>query len=341
MDAPEIDNRTDFIVHPQLLFEKDGEKLLTVVKATFVDEPSGVLRVADDLRAIRFCDEPWGDPVTTPPKYPCDICGYKPGTDVIIVATAHAPDGKPVPFFDVAATIGPLKKTLRIFGLRVWSESGSGLSAPRPVLEQELRYDHAWGGLDASDPDKIVEEARNPVGLGIARELSTLTHQLAPAIEDPAKLIGSVSTAPAPAGVGSIGPHWMPRRQYTGTYDDAWMRDQAPLFPGDRDDRANLCASPGLTASPPLSGGEEVGLLNLAPTGLVQFLLPSWSLEVEHDARERSTTTPHLDTVIFDTLDPPAGHRVAVELVWRTITRAPRRMKDALITVRAHKRAVA
>src|SRR5436853_602306 len=79
-----------------------------------------------------------------------------------------------------------LEKTIRVFGLRVWGANGSSLTAPRPTTGVEVRYDHAFGGLDVSDPQKPVEEPRNPVGTGIARDLSVLTHQPAPMIEDPA-----------------------------------------------------------------------------------------------------------------------------------------------------------
>ena len=36
MDQPPVDNTTDFVVHPQLLVDKDGERLVAIVKATFV-----------------------------------------------------------------------------------------------------------------------------------------------------------------------------------------------------------------------------------------------------------------------------------------------------------------
>ena len=39
--VPAVDNRTDFFVHPQLLLDKDGEKLVTIVKATFEQEKDG------------------------------------------------------------------------------------------------------------------------------------------------------------------------------------------------------------------------------------------------------------------------------------------------------------
>ncbi len=337
MDSPEIDNRTEFVVHPHVLLERDGEKLVTLVKATYEEGATGMLQVAAVQRPLRFADEPWGDPLTTPPKYQSDVCGQKPGTDVIIVAKGYAPPGRPVTSFDVAARVGPLQKALRVFGLRVWTEDGAGLTAPLALSEEEIRYDHAFGGLDASDPGDVREEPRNPVGCGVTRDSKRLTHERAPSIEDPREPIRSARDKPAPAGLGAIGPHWAPRRHHAGTMDARWHREQAPLLPLDRDDRANLCASPGLTASPPLAGGEQVALMNLVPGGgLLQFVLPKLRLTIKQTAREQTLThVPHLDTVLIDTLAPEAPSRVTVELVWRAIARAPRRMRDLRLRVRA------
>jgi hypothetical protein len=335
MDPPAFENKTDFAAQPLLLLAKEGERLVLIVKATFTRPPGvGALELSppDERRDVRGADEPWGDPKKSSIKYPSDLCVAKPGTDVLVVAAAHAPGGKAVPSFDAGARVGPLEKTVRVFGLRVWEAKGSGLSAPRPTTGVELRYDYAWGGLDVSNPERPVEEPRNPVGMGIAADPSSLTHQPAPFIEDPAQPLASLRTRPPPAGIGAIGRHWEPRRRFLGTYDAAWLEQRAPLPPLDHDDRANLCASPGLIATPPLAGGEDVALLNLTPGGgLVSFRLPRIRIEVAFDAkgRERETRTPYLDTVLIDTLEVPETADVVVELVWRAAFRPPRRMKDA------------
>src|SRR4051812_45981696 len=255
MDPPRVDNETEFIAEPRLLMAKDGERLVMIVKATF-ERPLGAtaldLAPPEGQRGIRSADVPWGDPKKSSIKYPSDLCTAKPGTDVIVVAAAHAPGGKAVPSFDAGVRVGPLEKTIRVFGLRVWSANGSSLSAPRPTTGAEVRYDFAWGGFDGTDLMNPVEEARNPVGMGIARDPATLPQNPGPVTEDPANLIASVRTRPPPAGLGAIGRHWQPRRSLLGTYDAAWLEQRAPLLPLDHDDRSNLCASPGLTAVPPL-----------------------------------------------------------------------------------------
>jgi hypothetical protein len=155
-------------------------------------------------------------------------------------------------------------------------------------------------------------------------------------IEDPANLIASVRTRPAPAGFGAIGRHWEPRRRFVGTYDAAWLEQRAPLLPLDHDDRANLCASPGLTASPPLAGGEDVALLNLTPGGgTLSFRLPRMQVSVTLHAkgREPETLRPYPDTVLIDTIRVPETSDVVVEMVWRAVFRPPRRMKDAKLTI--------
>jgi hypothetical protein len=337
MDQPRVENRTDFRAEPFLLLGREGERLALIVKATFVKRPGEAgLALAPAQRALRSADVPWGDPEKSSIKYPADLCLHKPGTDVIVVAAAHAPGGRPVPWFDAGVRVGPLTKSLRVFGLRVWEAEGSGLAAPRPTSGIEVRYEHAFGGLDLSDPEAPLEEPRNPVGSGIARDPATLTHTPAPCLEDPGDLLTSARSRPAPAGLGAIGRHWQPRRRHLGSHDAAWLAERAPLPPLDQDDRANLSASPGLTAVPPLQGGEEAALVALTPGGgAVSFRLPRIELTVTLRApgREPETLRPYLDTVLLDTQSPGDGVEVLVELCWRAAFRPPRRLKDATLVV--------
>jgi hypothetical protein len=339
MDAPRVNNKSEFVGLPFLLLGKEGEELAVIVKATFLclaGTNSLELAPVDSQRGIRAVDVPWGDPEKSSIKYPSDLCLKKPGTDVIVVACAYAPQGKAVPSFDAGVRVGALQKLVRIFGPRVWETKGSALSAPRPTMGIEVRYDYAWGGLDATDPLRIIEEPRNPVGMGVVRDLSLLTHKAAPFIEDLEVPLRSINTRPPPAGLGTIGRSWVPRRGYFGTYDKAWFDERAPLLPRDQDERANLCASPGLVAVPPLRGNEDVALLNLTPGGgTLSFRLPNIRVEVclKVHGRTPEVLVPYLDTVIIDTLAPPEKTQVVVELVWRAVFRAPRRMKDADITI--------
>jgi hypothetical protein len=338
MDQPPHDNLTEFEVHPQVLVDRDGEVLACIVKATYqLIDGALVLAEEDDQRMIRMADVPWEDPEKSSILFPADLGVRKPGTDVIVVAEAFAPQSIPVPSFDVAVRAGNLQKLCKVFGLRVWEAGGRGISPPRPIDRLQMRYDFAWGGADDSDPKHFVEEARNPVGRGCVRDPSVLTHQPAPQIEDPLNLISTCKTKPPPAGIGAIGRHWEPRRKYAGTYDEAWTNERAPLPPLDQNDRINVCASPGLWSEIPFLGGEEIALLNLRNGGgAVRFHVPRVSLEIEFQVRDRApiVVKPHLDTIIVDALELDPGEPLAVELVFRAAVKAPRRMKDAKIVIR-------
>src|SRR5689334_7670844 len=142
MDAPGLDNKTEFATNPLLLLGRDGERLVVIVKATFVwARGARALELAarGEQRGIRGADVPWGEPEKSSIKYPSDLCIMKPGTDVIVVAAAHAPGGAAVPWFDAGVRVGSLEKTIRVFGLRVWAANGTGLSAPRPTTGVEVR----------------------------------------------------------------------------------------------------------------------------------------------------------------------------------------------------------
>lgn len=341
MDQPPLDNRTDFKAHPQLLIGKSGERLLVVVKATYELNPRTcalVLAPEARRRNIRKIDVPWGDdPATSSIRYPTDLYLAKSGTDVVVVAKAYAPNGVPTPYFDAFVKVGPLRKAIRVFGLRVWEAGGAGISQARPVQEADVWYENAWGGTDVSDPTQVVAEPRNPVGRGVVRDPNQLTHQVAPWIEDPDNLLRTYRTAPPPAGFGAIARHWEPRRRYGGTYDKAWKQTRAPLPPKDENDRINNFASPGLTSAEPLLGLEEVGLLNLAPRGeAAQFVLPGIGIEVEFRVKGRAPEIlrPSLDTVLIDTYVMQAKRPLTVELVWRASTKAPRRVLDSNTIVR-------
>lgn len=340
---PAVDNKTDFHVHPQLLLDKDGEKLVTIVKATFEQEADGEFEAAppDGVRGVRMADVPWGKPEVPSIAYPADLCLRKPGTDVIVVAKAYPPAGKQVTSFDVLVQVGPLKKALRIFGPRVWTQGGAGLTKPGPATEVEMRYDNAFGGADDSEPDKLLEEARNPVGTGMVRDGDALTHKPAPCIEDVEILISSFRTRPPPAGIGPIGRSYEPRRRYAGTYDKTWIEARAPLPPDDFDDRFNNCASPGMTLSTPLQGGEEVALMGLVPGGGgLTFTIPKVPIEItfEIKGKEPIVARPHMDTFLIDLLDPSPDKPIAFEMMWRASVRPPRKMKDMRVIVRERKR---
>ena len=204
-----------------------------------------------------------------------------------------------------------------------------------------MRYDHAFGGFDDSDPADLLEEPRNPVGSGMVRDGNALSLKNAPSIEDVEILIGSFRTRPPPAGICAIGRSYEPRRKYAGTYDKLWMETRAPLPPEDFDDRFNNCASPGMTLATPLQGGEEVALMGLVPGGGgLKFTLPRVPIEITFEAKGKDpiVARPHLDTLLIDLLEPSEIKPLAFEMMWRANVRPPRKMKDMKVIVRERKK---
>jgi hypothetical protein len=346
MEPPHIENDTDFRVHPQLLCDRDAEKLSTVVKATFELAADGKLRGADGSfqiapkprrRGVRAADIAWGKPEKSSIRYPSDLCLRKPGAELVVLAVASAPGDKPVPTFDAGVRLGKLSKILRVHGPRVWLPDGDGVSASRPFTSLEVRWEQAFGGSDDADPERYVEDPRNPLGLGVMRDLSLLGGTPAPRIEDVAIPIKNAADKPEPAGLSPLGRHWLPRRSFWGTYDRAWLDDRAPLLPADFDDRANFSAPAALVSKTPFAGGEEGALMNLVPGGgTVDFVLPKIALELTFEGKDRApeVVRPPIDTILFDALPNDSGVKLTVELVWRAFVQAPRKQKDTLVRVK-------
>lgn len=348
MSEPDLDNKTDFVVHPQVLCDRDGEKLTVIVKATFEVVIDGKLRgrdgtftpaPAERMRKMRQGDAPWGKPEIPSYRYPSDLCIRKAGTDVIVVAKAFSPRGESVPSFEAGVRIGRVQKIVRVTGQRIWLPDGN-VSKPKPIESLDLRYDFAFGGSDDSDPRRYVEEPRNPVGRGKAHDLSVVSGRPAPQIEDPSEPIEVFGKDYTPTGVGVLGRTYLPRRALWGTYDKRWLEERAPLLPADFDDRANNAASPGLVANPPLAGGEEGALMNLIPGGgTLPFTLPRVPIEIAFIVKNRPAETrePHVDTLILDALPRDGAPPLTIELVQRASVVAPRRLADARILVREKK----
>jgi hypothetical protein len=310
----QLNNSTPFKAALMLLPDRDGsDTVYTVVKGTFTVAPQ--LRLADDQVAVAPVDKHFGDPALTSVRVPSDVCLGKPGTDVLISGSAWAPGGRAAWTADVHVSAGPLARSLRVFGDRVWDSRPSGASVAwvAPFLQMPLTWERAYGGRDETDKGPVAD-MRNPVGMGFRRSdsLRPLAGLPLPNVEDPAALMSSWKDAPHPAGCAAVAAHWQPRSVHAGTYDEAWQKSRAPHLPADFDPRFFQLAPAGLTAYPHLRGGEQVDLRGVTPDGVLQFALPALELAVTYrfdsGAHERPAV---LDTVIVE----PDVPRVV--LVWR------------------------
>lgn len=302
------------------IIDRDGSfARVAVLKATFQIDKRGRLEVAEQQEPVRILDECTGARGRSSVLHESDGAYFKPGTDVVVIGSAHAPGGRPAKSFMASLSVGPVKKSILVLGDRIWSHSallGVRKSSPTPTEVVPLCWERAFGGTDASqDPAGEPEmEWRNPIGAGfcVRRSADALDGLRLPNFEEPGHRIRSWRSKPAPAGFGFVGRSGQPRVQYAGTYDDEWTRSRMPLLPLDFDYRFFNGAPEDQIVRPHLNGGELVWARNLSERGDEHFELPAIDVCFRGVARGRRIELPGaLDTVIL-MLD-----RRRVVLTWR------------------------
>jgi len=160
-----------------------------------------------------------------------DMCMPKPKGEVLVIGKCFAPEGKPVPAYEVCLQIGPINKTLNVYGDRFWRRKAGVLrviSDPLPFTEMDISYENAFGGPDYK---------KNPLGKGhapVKRDTGEKVHPL-PNIEDPHELIDSPKKKPNPGGFAPIDLIWPQRFDKAGTYDEKWQRERFPGLAEDID----------------------------------------------------------------------------------------------------------
>lgn len=323
-----IKNKTAYATERSWTRDKQGmHHWLVVVQATFNIAPGGRLALVDDQPPPLQEPEYHGDPAKSSLRLDADLLSPKPGTDVVLDASAYAPAGRPARQVDVSLRIGELEKTLLVFGPRVYRGGLLGLkvSAPQPFAVQPIRYEWAVGGADTSHPDprRHTIDMRNPVGKGAANAARTLDGQPAHAIEYP----GTNPFHAGPAGFGPIASFWSPRREQAGTYDQQWEQLRRPLLPDDYDEHFALSAPADQRLTQPLRGGELVQLRNLTAEGELCFQLPRIFLAFRTYFGDRSVEHRATLTTVFI-----ATEERKLKLIWQSALRVPMRDADYLDT---------
>jgi len=297
-----LSNATPYAAESTWVRDKNGAHYwIVVVKATFDIADDGKLSLADTQLPPLYEPEYWGEPGLSSIRYEADLVAFKPGTDVVVNAHAHAPKGKPVRSVDVVLRIAKLSKTLRVFGTRVYTRGmgGLGTTQPLPFQSSPITYEWAYGGGDLQDPDprKQIMDARNPVGKGVTRNPSLLLN----------------TPAHGPAGFGAIASYWSPRRELAGTFDANWAKKRKPLLPADYDDRFTLCTPMDQRLPKHLYGGEQVALLNMTPSGLLNFELPK--IYLTFTTYFGSRTADHRGKLVTVTVEPEDRRLI---MAWQT-----------------------
>jgi len=323
-------NLTHFNVRSFALEDRHGRDVATIVaKIRYRVSAQGVVTLDTESPVIHIVDEPSSRAVHAGLLYASDLVDEKPGTDVLMLGTAHPPEtpkDRPATSVDVSIRVETKKRTIkkmvRVHGTRVWQQGLMGLTpGPAvPLRPTPLIWELAYGGRDDSRTGDPLVEWRNPAGTGVAHDRASLVGQRVAQLEDPDAPLSS--RKPAPAAFAPIRSHWSPRRELTGTHDEPWARRRAPIRPVDFDPRHHSVAPRELWTEAPLAGDEPVEVLGATPEGAWRFKLPlhapHFFSKVGGGAEELPT---HLDTFLVD------ADAHAVELTWRASFRLPRKLE--------------
>jgi len=218
---------------------RDGRLFFTcVVKAEYGWRPDGGVAPAP-AEAVRREDELAADAdgpgAAVSLVRPSELGPRKRRVDVLLVGAIVA--RSPVEALDVSVTVGSrLRKTLRVFGDRVWLPSARGdvqPSRPRAFTRMPIAWDRSFGGIDPASPAHA--ELRNPAGVGLGTTADAMAGMRLPNFEDSRSLITSWKSRPAPVGFGPVAAHWLPRSRLAGTFDQRWNDSRRPLLPEDFD----------------------------------------------------------------------------------------------------------
>jgi hypothetical protein len=333
----ELDNQTPFVLDRFATFDRDGgEELVAVLKATYVLEAGAEPRIAeaDEQDPIQPVDLYAGEPGLSGLLAEGELIPPKPATDVLLSAHAVAPRGHATSM-RVGIQVGSRAQQAIVYGDRhvVQSLGVRRLSAPQPFARIPLIWENAFGGTDLSPkrPKHHAWHPQNPVGKGFFARHSRLASDGAPApnIDDPSRPYGPRAGRLHAVGFRPVAPHWEPRRNFAGTYDEAWLQSQAPFAPFDFDAQFHCTAPGGLRGRDRLVGGETCLVFGTTPEGMLQFRLPvvepRFRMVFPKMARRIEA---QLDTVHVDT------DRMRLQLIWRGALSAHGRV-DSLIAIEA------
>jgi hypothetical protein len=300
-----------------------GQRLVgLLLKRTYLMLPHGRVALANDSAQEPLYDaevpyEQLAPPRVSPVRYGNDALAFKSQTDVILQGSGYTYHPRVIET-QVSVRIGAVKREIRVVGDRrgEWGPDGPAFSEPLPFLSLPVRYDLAYGGLDAAalersglpalDPARAVpfltpyHSPRNPAGKGYLLELDRASFEglSIPNLEypddplTPQRLVvspaGAWASAPIPAGMD-----WQPSYCYPRSERLAGSLERPLLDPAQ-------AASPGFTF-PSLRLDDEIELNNLHPSSpLIRCSLPAEAPRVLLSLAGRQVVLqPHLNTVVL------------------------------------------
>jgi hypothetical protein len=322
----ELINATRMTAGYSMGLEASGRELLVVVvKGTFrfprADEPGTQLALHEEQLPLAMADTFTGEPGLSAPVLEADFAPRKPRCDILLLGSAHAPQGRPATRVEVGLRVGRWSKRFVAIGPRHWDCGLATLRAtdPAPFLSQPISYDVAFGGTDLQHEDPAQHAAcmANPVGVGFHKHLRPewVDGKPLPLTEEAERRVTDTTGPYHPMSFGPVGRGWLPRSTWAGTYDAAWVDHHFPFLPPDFDDRYHQSAPPDQQLPLDTFGRApvEVVLTNLDPGGTRCFTIPPLDASVhvfpKRGACEQLAAA--LDTV---TIEPDAQR---FSLTWR------------------------
>lgn len=312
----------NFTPFPPLCFESRDENQndfgVVVLRGSFKIESGKRLRLNQQQDPIVFVDEFYGDPQKSSLKTQASLIPFKPSTDVFVTANAYSPSFRAEPAWKAGIRFGEISKNLFVTGPRMW-ESRLGrmtITNPQPVVEVPVLYESAFGGCYQDKDGNRVAWPENPVGRGFidkSKREPVLAPQIFATEQDARNL--SYGTPCTTAGLGPVAPHWTPRSNHVGTYNEMWKRTRFPDLPSDFNFAFYSSASEGLTLPAFAKGTEKVELTNLTVERKTVFALPGFQL-ASLLRFESGAVIP--SPVMLDTIDIDAI-KMKVHLTWRTV----------------------
>ncbi len=230
--------------------------LTAIVKGTFRLRPGAVAVIAD--KQLRLTGDSFeNDDPTKPLRYPSDFAPFKPRTDVVLIGTCHAPEGRLVRALRAGLRVGSRGKAVAVFGDRHWRADGT-MSAPEPFASLRLSWDRAFGGPGFD---------RNPLGRGFTppEAKTPVANLLMPNLESLDARLQFPTDVVDPVGFGPISETWPQRRSKFGTFDQRYMKERWPGLPADIDWSCFNVASADQQLEPYLRGDEELYFEHLHP----------------------------------------------------------------------------
>ncbi len=210
--------------------------------------------------------------------------------EIVVLGTAHAPEGSPIEERVVAFEVGGERRELVVIGDRTWEVSGDGsgdaavIAPPAPFTTMPIGWDRAFGGTIEVEIDEgstvPVVDVRNPLGRGF----------------DPGPMaagLGESLLCPAPFPRWS-GPRRLPNVESADRRIARWGDSPDPAGWGAVPcswaiARAPLCAAPDCVFDTP-PGDDRVLLEGLAPGAPVTLRVPKLEVYVDAAVGARRTT---------------------------------------------------